>query len=174
VKTPMASHKQAFREYLQPECSWIATGTIREVHKQVAGLLDYPRTNGAGGDPRQMHAAGAVLDENGIYRRRKTQEYGRADGAGSRSTWLVTPPHGGTAAAPGGPCDQEETTRRHMVGEHHGSRPEEQPCRPEPWTGFVGTHSRRIASVCSILLRSFACSRVQVVVMAGGRRACGC
>jgi hypothetical protein len=36
---------------------------ILEVHQKVAGLLSHPLTGGAGGDAGQMHAAGAVLNE---------------------------------------------------------------------------------------------------------------
>jgi hypothetical protein len=34
-----------------------------EVHQQVAGLLGHPRACGVGGDPGQVYAPGAVLDE---------------------------------------------------------------------------------------------------------------
>jgi Helix-turn-helix of DDE superfamily endonuclease len=34
-----------------------------EVHQEVAGLLSHPLTCGVGGDPGQVHAPGAVLDE---------------------------------------------------------------------------------------------------------------
>jgi hypothetical protein len=34
-----------------------------EVHQQVAGLLGHPRARGVGGDAGQVHAAGAMLDE---------------------------------------------------------------------------------------------------------------
>jgi hypothetical protein len=36
---------------------------IVEVHQQVAGLLGHPVARRAGGNPGQVHAAGAVLDE---------------------------------------------------------------------------------------------------------------
>jgi hypothetical protein len=36
---------------------------IFEVHQQVPGSLGHPRARGMTGDPGQVHAAGAVLDE---------------------------------------------------------------------------------------------------------------
>jgi hypothetical protein len=36
---------------------------ILKVHQQITGLLDHPRARGMGGDPGQVHAASAVLDE---------------------------------------------------------------------------------------------------------------
>jgi hypothetical protein len=40
-----------------------AVSAALEVHQEVAGLLGHPLTRGVGGDPDQVHAPGAVLDE---------------------------------------------------------------------------------------------------------------
>ncbi len=40
-----------------------AASLVLEVHEQVAGLLGHPLAGGVGGYPGQVHAAGAVLDE---------------------------------------------------------------------------------------------------------------
>ena len=47
---------------------------IFEVHQQVAGLLRHPLPRRASGDPGQVHAAGAVLDEKGDVQ--SAQEHG--------------------------------------------------------------------------------------------------
>jgi hypothetical protein len=39
-------------------------GAVAEVHQQVAGLLGHPAPGGAGGDPRDVHPAGPVLDHH--------------------------------------------------------------------------------------------------------------
>jgi hypothetical protein len=41
-----------------------AVGVLAEVHEQVAGLLGHPRPGGVGGDPGEVHAAAAVLDND--------------------------------------------------------------------------------------------------------------
>jgi hypothetical protein len=46
-----------------PDEEFEAVRVITEVHQQVAGLLGHPLTRGVGGDPGQVHASGAVLDE---------------------------------------------------------------------------------------------------------------
>ena len=40
-----------------------ALSIILKVHQQVPGLLGHPRARGMSGDPGQVHAPGAVLDE---------------------------------------------------------------------------------------------------------------
>ena len=53
-------------------------GALAEVHQEVAGLLRRPRAVRVGGDAEQVHAAGAVLDD----------EQGSTGAAGSAvSTW---------------------------------------------------------------------------------------
>ena len=39
-------------------------GVVAEVHEQVAGLLGDPGPGGVGGDPGEVHPAGAVLDHD--------------------------------------------------------------------------------------------------------------
>ena len=39
-------------------------GVVAEVHEQVAGLLGDPGPGGMGGDPGDVHPAGAVLDHD--------------------------------------------------------------------------------------------------------------
>jgi hypothetical protein len=39
-------------------------GAIAQVDQQVAGLLSHPGAGGMGGDPRDVHAAAAVLDHH--------------------------------------------------------------------------------------------------------------
>jgi hypothetical protein len=39
-------------------------GALAEVHEQVAGLLGHPGPGGVGGDPGDVHAAAAVLDNH--------------------------------------------------------------------------------------------------------------
>ena len=36
---------------------------ILEVHQEITGLLDHPRARGMGGDSGQVHAPGAMLNE---------------------------------------------------------------------------------------------------------------
>ena len=41
-----------------------ALGPVTEVHQQVAGLLGDPGAGGVGGDPGEVYAAAAVLDDD--------------------------------------------------------------------------------------------------------------
>ena len=57
-----------------PDQELKALGPIVKVHQQVPGLLDHPLLRGMCGDSGQVHAAGAVLDEEQHVQ--APQEYG--------------------------------------------------------------------------------------------------
>jgi hypothetical protein len=80
---------------------------IVEVHHQVAGLLGHPLPHGMRGDPGQVHAAGAVLDEEqhvqaAQQHRIDVEEVGGDDGLGlglqERPPGLPQPGGGGVDA----------------------------------------------------------------------------
>jgi hypothetical protein len=62
-----------------------------EVHQQIAGLLGHPVAGRMGGDTCQMHAPGAVLDENSMYKRRRNTVPAWKNGGGGGSTLSLLP-----------------------------------------------------------------------------------
>ncbi len=66
IRTPMAvntASKGAVNLALRHGSELEGADLIAQVHQQVAGLLGSPCTGGMGGDARQAHAPGVVLDE---------------------------------------------------------------------------------------------------------------